>query len=882
MRASKIVTRLSFVAAAFLVASSLLAAVPEPSYSFTYDGKEVKGSESHEIDARLKVTVERVDYPEFDATEWVLWFENPSAEKSGILSDIFDGDFRVALPARGKIFPGNASVPGDRAVISTLGCFSNRDYLTNNRLSAREFAPFAHYFHPWNHQSVTRANVNARSSDGEAPFFEVSQNGAGALVALGWTGDWRAIFDNEDAAVRVRAGLANARFYLMPGEKLRTSRVLVMNFTKGEDASNKFRRLIRRHFSHVASYPLAREGIHAFECWGGLTSDEMIRRLGVLKAKGFSFDDFWIDAGWYGQSKKCDEGYTGDWGSWTGDWRENLRVHPDRFEKVRDAAKTIGANILLWFEPERVVKSTRLYREHPEWFLKGHEKFSFSALLDYGNPASRQHIVDTIDSFAKRLKLSCYRQDFNMGIRERFEAADEKDRRGISEIRHVLGMYQVWDELCARNPGLLIDNCSSGGRRIDLETLRRSVLFFRSDFQCSFNAEPEVFQCHQANLSRLLPYHGCTTKRSDLYSLRSAYSSSFGAMYWNAVFQKETDVDWAAAKKCNEEYLRIRKYFPCDFYNHGAMDFDPAAWAIWQYHDPETKSGIVMAFRRAESPCDRARISLKGIPAGVKIETENLDSRVTSESAGELEIVLPERRSSTIILYREKTSGAAAFQENPVPALGQNARNRTAFDPTKKGPRVLFIGNSITLHGPRPEIGWTNNWGMAASAREKDYVHLLERKIRAARPDAQCCLLQVADTFERSFYKRDWSRAPFDWAKEFKPDVIVLFFGANVPGAYDSGTMKPARSFASALEELLFYLSPDGKAQVLISQGFYVREKLDAEKEIVARKPRRTFVKIEDIRSRADTHGRYNHPNDLGMQLIAERFWEHMNHFISQ
>ncbi len=636
-----------------LVATGTFAVVPVPSWSLTYDGKEVKGSSSQQVDARLKVTLERVEHPEFDATEWVLWFENPSAEKSGILSNIRDGDFRIALPSRGNIFPGNASVPGDRAVISMQGCFSNRDYLTNNRLSSREFAPVTHYFHPWNHKSITRANVNARPSDGEAPFFEVSQNGAGAIIALGWTGDWSATFDNEDAAVHVRAGLRNARFYLKPGEKLRTSRVLVMNFTKGEDASNKFRRLIRRHFSRAASRPSAREGLHAFELWGGLTSDEMIRRITSLKSRGLTFEDFWIDAGWYGESKKCDDEYTGDWGGWTGDWRENLRIHPDRLEKVRDAAIAAGGNLMLWLEPERVAKRVAVYREHPEYFIKGHEKGGWDALLDLGNPAARKYLIETVDGFVKRLKLSCYRQDFNMGnMTQRYEAADEKDRRGISEIRYVLGLYAFWDELLARNPNLIIDNCSSGGRRLDIESLRRSDFFFRSDFQCAFNLHPDVLQSHNVNLSRLIPYHGSATRVTDLYSLRSAYASSSGAMWWTTLRQDEKKLDWAAVKKSNKEYRAIRKYFPCDFYNHGATDFDPAAWAIWQYHDPETKSGIVMAFRRAESPCDRARITLKGIPAGAKIKTENLDTGVTGELTGELEIILPARRSSTIIRYR--------------------------------------------------------------------------------------------------------------------------------------------------------------------------------------------------------------------------------------
>ena len=96
-----------------------------------------------------------------------------------------------------------------------------------------------------------------------------------------------------------------------------------------------------------------------------------------------------------------------------------------------------------------------------------------------------------------------------------------------------------------------------------------------------------------------------------------------------------------------------------------------------------------------------------------------------------------------VLVVAAGMAGANDFQANPVPALGQNARNQTAFDAAKKGPRVLFVGNSITLHGPRPQIGWTNNWGMAASARDKDYVHLLQKRIAAAQPEAQCILLQV-------------------------------------------------------------------------------------------------------------------------------------------
>jgi hypothetical protein len=69
-------------------------------------------------------------------------------------------------------------------------------------------------------------------------------------------------------------------------------------------------------------------------------------------------------------------------------------------------------------------------------------------------------------------------------------------------------------------------------------------------------------------------------------------------------------------------------------------------------------------------------------------------------------------------------------------------------------------------------------------------------------------------------------------------------------------------------------LSNDGKAKVYISEGFYIRPVLDAEKKAVAEKYGDTFISMDDIRTREDTHGQFNHPGDLGMELIANRFFE--------
>ena len=52
------------------------------------------------------------------------------------------------------------------------------------------------------------------------------------------------------------------------------------------------------------------------------------------------------------------------------------------------------------------------------------------------------------------------------------------------------------------------------------------------------------------------------------------------------------------------------------------------------------------------------------------------------------------------------------------------------INPEGKGERILFAGNSITLHDPKADIGWNGEWGMAASAKGNDYVHLIMDNVK--------------------------------------------------------------------------------------------------------------------------------------------------------
>lgn len=114
---------------------------------------------------------------------------------------------------------------------------------------------------------------------------------------------------------------------------------------------------------------------------------------------------------------------------------------------------------------------------------------------------------------------------------------------------------------------------------------------------------------------------------------------------------KMSDDDFAVLQSVCDEYRRIRKYFAKDFYNHGAEIYDTTSWTIWQYNDENTQSGIVMAFRRSESPFDHVTIELKGLKDCQEYNYFNYDTKEKVTAQNKINIELEERKSSVIIEY---------------------------------------------------------------------------------------------------------------------------------------------------------------------------------------------------------------------------------------
>lgn len=227
----------------------------------------------------------------------------------------------------------------------------------------------------------------------------------------------------------------------------------------------------------------------------------------------------------------------------------------------------------------------------------------------------------------------------------------------------------------------------------------------------------------------------------------------------------------------------------------------------------------------------------------------------------------------------------AQMDKNTVKATNQLKPNQcvTFENLENDGLKIMFVGNSITRHGVLENIGWFWDHGMAASSKDKDYVHQLISKINPIHNDASFCICQVAD-WERG-YKTDKNiLEQYQPANDFDADIIVIRFIEN---CRKPETEEDIRIFDTELEKLLQFLNPSGKAKFVITTGFW-HHPLDDSLRKVAKQKNYPLVELgdlgEDDKMKAvglfEHEGVAAHPGDLGMQTIAERIFEKLKDLI--
>ena len=355
--------------------------------------------------------------------------------------------------------------------------------------------------------------------------------------------------------------------------------------------------------------------------------------------QGLKFNNWWMDAGWY----TCEH-----W-NFTGNWDVDKRRFPKGLKPVTDQAHKQGMKTMLWFEPENGTKGTRYREEHPEWFFGN--KDDGWRILNLGNPEARQWLLDLIVGVLDKEGIDYYRQDFNILPLDSWRKADAPDRQGITEIRYMEGYLALFDGLLKRRPGTLIDTCASGGKRLDLETLRRSVPLWRCDNMFS----ALYHQAHTYGLALWLPYFGTSIPvTDDPYMARSAMCVAT-LTGWD-LSDKKTNFDFI--RRVQQEWNATAPNGTGDFYPLLPYSRDERSWMAWQFDNPQQGGGYVMAFRHAQSPFAQSQMKLSGLALESRYAVKNWNTNQTTELTGReltekgLEIVLEKVATSALFTYQ--------------------------------------------------------------------------------------------------------------------------------------------------------------------------------------------------------------------------------------
>lgn len=581
----------------------------------------------------LEVKLHIVHYFSHGATEWTVYFENAGSANTGIL-----GELRAQVTFKGK-YPSLKGILGDHVNFY-------RPYeidLTDN------FIDFS--------------SDSGRATHVNFPYFNLEHGDGGTMLAIGWSGTWRAEFSSDGQTTTYTANAINGmKTYLKPGEKVRSALFVFAPYTVRNEhyATNYWRDWFVRHNLPKADKegnalkPFSTVGL-ALDT-GKLHSDGSISEnkdswhpsLEKVLSEGIHPDFRWMDAGWYiapdlGSAEPLVKGH--DWWDTVGTWEFDPVKWPGKtFLESTNYAREHGMKTLLWFEPERITDPDNMVKNFGykrEWAIQVPGIHGITNNI--GDPECLEWTTKRICKVLTENKVEMYREDNNFDAARLWAYLDNTDgdnRKGITESKFIMGHYAMWDAIIACTLSFggcgFVDSCASGGGRNDLESLRRGVPIMRSDYD-RYGMSMRLAMTTAFN--KWIPFNGaasmCDNKTSDAffvgtydkYSFRASYLPTFNLTNIKPTQDPNTDFD--SLRFGFGEWDKVKPYLLSEFYvlTPWRENVDSSDFTSYCFFDPEIETGYLFAFRLEH--CTREKLTV-GLPF-----TKGENYILTDEDTGE-------------------------------------------------------------------------------------------------------------------------------------------------------------------------------------------------------------------------------------------------------
>ena len=320
-----------------------------------------------------------------------------------------------------------------------------------------------------------------------------------------------------------------------------------------------------------------------------------------------------------------------------------------------------------------MVEGTELAQKHPEWLLRPREddgSYSYTSrtLLNLGDKDCCDHMINVIDRVIKEGGINIYRQDFNMEPCLRWEENEAEDRIGAVENQHIQGYYRLWDTLLERNPGLWIDACAGGGRRNDLETMRRSVPLHYTDIGYGDHPAKQTqhrlmfewipyFRAHARNWDD--PVTGEYAWRKDQPVDDYAFYVAMTPALTDTLHHEADETQFARSRKMQRIWRQAADLMlRCDYYPLTPSNSSLEEFYAMAFYDEDTGEGFlnVVSNNRNEKPTFTAVLDMLEADAVYTLtEAESGKSicRTGKDLAQGFDVTLP-RRSGVVYFLRRQ------------------------------------------------------------------------------------------------------------------------------------------------------------------------------------------------------------------------------------
>ena len=331
------------------------------------------------------------------------------------------------------------------------------------------------------------------------PMAAVEDTVSGVLwgAQLACPSSWQMELYRRDDGLSLSGGLADYDFgqwskTLAPGERL-TAPAAYLTVCTG-DIDRLCARLVAMQEQALAALPMPKRLPVVFNeyctTWGKPSLENVERILSVLR--GRDLDYFVIDAGWYADENR-------GWGANMGDWEVNERLFPGGLEAAAEQIRRAGLKPGIWFEPEVCGADAAAFQAVPH-LLKRHGTpvtVGQRRFWDLTDPWVIDYLNERVIGLLQRCGFQYIKIDYNDSIGT---GCDHPDGLGEGLRLNQRGALALMQRIHEAVPGIVIENCSSGGHRLEPSFLGLTQLSSFSDAH-----EEREIPVIAANLHRAMP-----------------------------------------------------------------------------------------------------------------------------------------------------------------------------------------------------------------------------------------------------------------------------------------------------------------------------------------------------------------------------------------